>query len=87
MLYLAGDEEKTAVQCGDYSTIITTFKNGRGKWARLGSAFPEMPPLGGAEAAGRVQAVYRGNRDRRRYQKTVRDASARVAPWTPARAY
>jgi len=57
-------EEENFLQLGGYKVLIKCHKY-RGQ--KLGTAFPEIPPLNHDEAATRIQSVHRGKQTRRNY--------------------
>ncbi|KAG1706503.1 hypothetical protein DVH05_001651 [Phytophthora capsici] len=63
MCFLNG-QENNHVQLGPYLCNIKCFEFGRGKDAKIGTAFPEALPLSDAQAATKIQAILRGRHTR-----------------------
>jgi hypothetical protein len=69
LIYFCGVDGDNEVHLGPYPVNIVCHKFGSGKYAHIGTVYPEAVRLKGDHAATRVQSVYRGNRDRRAGRK------------------
>ena len=64
LIYLCGNEGDNIVELGPYRLNLVCHKFGKGKYAHIGTVYPEALPMDVDSAAIRVQSVYRGRRMR-----------------------
>jgi poly(U)-specific endoribonuclease len=64
LVYFCGNDGDNIISLGPYNVNLVCHKFGRGKYAHIGTVYPEALPMDTDAAATRVQAVFRGRRVR-----------------------
>ena len=64
LVYFCGEDGDNLVELGPYNVNLVCHKFGRGKYAHIGTVYPEALPMDMDTAATKVQSIFRGRRVR-----------------------
>ena len=64
LVYFCGEDGNNLVELGPYNVNLVCHKFGRGKYAHIGTVYPEALPMDMDTAATKVQSIFRGRRVR-----------------------